>query len=200
MDCRSLLLLAVLHHDTTLIWIQLFAAILKVTPVVEVSVPQTIVDRWLKDILCDKLTQKLFNACNICERCILHHTEKILYFIRSVNISIEIKTLISLDHRIYHCLVFTVDQSKHLSDSTFSVRKAISVKELKDTNYFYGILNCLRRQHHDQKSTSIVHLCQKLSKLKICIFDGFSVLNKVLLLAKSLLSLLILLIITDNNL
>ncbi len=122
------------------------------------------------------------------------------YFFLSWNILIKVQGMIALNHGINDLLVLAVDKSQHFPDANFCMLKAISVQELKYSNYFDCVLNRLRREHHDQQSASIVHLGQELSKLEVSVLDSLSIFDQVLLLPQRLLCLIVLMIIRQNQL
>lgn len=98
-----------MNQSSALVRVQVFAAIVEVTPIVEVCVPQAIVDGPLKHVFLDQLAQELLNTGDVGEGGISHHAEQVLDFVRSGHVTVEIEALVALQDSVYHCCVLAVD-------------------------------------------------------------------------------------------
>lgn len=106
---RSLLLFTFLNQCSTLIWIKLFTSVAEIASIVEVCMPQAIIDWPFKHILLYQNAKHLFNASYVCESGITHHGEQMFNFLLSWNILIKVQGMIALNHGINDLLVLAVD-------------------------------------------------------------------------------------------
>lgn len=181
MDGWSLLLLTLLNQSSSLVRIEILTPATEVATIVEICVPQAIVNRSFKHVFFDQDAKHLFDTGYVRECCISHQVEQVLDLILRRHILVEIKCMIALNNCVNDWLVLAVHKSQHLSDTDFRMLKAVSVEEFENSDNFDSILNGLWRKHHYQQSASIVHFGQKLSKLKVSVLDCLCIFDQVLL-------------------